>query len=227
MVFLTVGQIVRLQQMYEEDGREGKVYKTRVADIDQEHVYLEIPIAEDGGKPLYSFHESEFVVMYMDANSNNYYFRSKIVGRKEGNIPLILIPIPPADEIIKTQKRVFFRVKANIDLAVRLQTKDRNFHIVTKSVDLGGGGISFLSPLEYEFRNKDQLKMWAVIVYKNNSIKRFIFDTEVVRVHPPEENSRHQIISVKFVNLRESDSALIIRYCFDRQIELHKKHEEV
>ncbi len=217
-----IGQTVRMQQLI-DDEKLNHVYKTRVADINQNLLTLELPIREDGGKPMYLPIETEFIVTYMDQNSNSYHFRTKLVERKAENIPLILVTLPASDEIIKTQKRGFFRVEANIDIAVSLNRPDRNYHLITKTVDIGGGGISFKAPLEYKFEIGDRLQLWCVINMKNNSIKRIAFGGEVVRIHLPYENSRKQIISVKFIDLKESDNLTIIQYCFERQIELHKK----
>lgn len=225
MSMLSIGQIIRMQ-VIDAEGKQGLTYKTRVADIDSNYIYIEVPITDEG-RPLYAIKDTEFVVTYLDSNHNNYHFTTKIAGHRTENVPLLMFAIPNPDDIQKIQKRGFFRVKANLDLAVKLNDKNRNYHIVTKTVDIGGGGISFLAPLDKTFVKEDRLKMWCVLSSKNIPLKRLTFETEVVRVHPVEENSKHQMISVKFVDLRESESEAIIKYCFDRQIELYKKHEEV
>lgn len=224
MTLPNIGQVIRMQQMIEGDEKSELVYKTRVADVNPRHLTLELPIAEHNGKNMYAPIDTQFIVTYMDQNGNNYHFPTKLVARKEENIPLILVTTPDYDEIIKTQKRGFFRVEANLDIAVTLKRPDRNYHMITKTVDIGGGGISFASPLEYQFETGDPLQLWCVVTMKNN-IKRITFSGEVVRVHLPDENSKKQIISVKFIDLKENDNMSIIRYCFDRQIELRKKQE--
>ncbi len=220
---LSIGQIIHLEQV-DSEGKQGKTYKTRVADIDSKYLYIEIPISEDG-RQLYAVKGTDFIVSYMDINNNSYHFNTRISGHKEENIPLLLIAIPNRNEIQKVQKRGFFRVRAKLDVAVKLSNDKRNYHIVTKTVDVGGGGISFLVPLDKSFVLQDRLNMWCVLSSKSMPLKRMSFQTEVVRVHPVEENSKHQMISVKFIDMREGDYEAIMKYCFERQIELYKKHD--
>lgn len=218
-----IGQVIRMQQLIEDDTKVDRIYKTRVADINQDYITMELPIAEHNGTPMYLPIDTQFMVTYMDQNGNNFHFRTKLLARKEENIPLILVTTPNSDDILKSQKRGFFRVEANLDIAVSLNRSDRRYHIITKTVDIGGGGISFMSPLEFKFEIGDQLQLWCVVNLNNNQIKRITFSGEVVRVHLPDRDIKKQMISIKFMDLKESDNVSIIRYCFERQIELHKK----
>lgn len=213
-----IGQTIRMELKSEDEEKSKLTYKTRVADVHDDFLTLELPLLEKSGRPLYSSLGTEFLVTYMDSNNNTYHFHSKLLGRKEENIPLIMISLPPVQEIIKSQKRGFFRVEANLDIAVRLIDQERNYHIVTKTIDIGGGGISFQTPLEHPFHEGDLVKMWCVLAIKDKEISRVILDGEIVRIHPLEVNDKLQIISIRFVNLKDRENQLILRYCFNRQI---------
>lgn len=211
-----------MQQLIDEEGTADLVYKTRVADIQADRLILELPIAEDNGKPLYLPVGTEFMVTYIDHNNNHYHFKTTLVEKLDHQIPFIVTTLPNPDEIIKTQKRGFFRVEASLDLAVMLKLPDRQYHLITKTDDIGGGGLSFSTPLQYRFEVGDRLQLWCIIVFKEQQIKRIFFDGEVVRVVQPDNKLQKQQISIKFTTLKDKDSMSIMRYCFERQIEMHK-----
>jgi c-di-GMP-binding flagellar brake protein YcgR len=49
------------------------------------------------------------------------------------------------------------------------------------------------------------------------------FTGQVIRVIPPYDEGFPQIISVQFVTIKSNEQQYLIRYCFERQIELRKR----
>lgn len=221
MSLFSVGQVFRITKVEEVPIPE--VFKSRVADLDHQYLYIEIPLSEKTGCKMSVDFDSVYSISFLDQNRNSYQFYTKLLRYKRDNVLLITIEIPKQEDIVKDQKRGFLRVNANLDLAVQLRTFDRSIHIVTKTVDISGGGLSFFSSTEYVFLPNDPLQLWLVIGNKEKGIKRFAISGEVVRLQQPDISKPEQIISVKFINMKESDNLAIIRYCFDRQIELNKK----
>lgn len=221
MSLFSVGQVMRVTKV--EDVPVTEVFKTRVADLDKRYLYIEIPISESSGRRMSVDFDSVYSISFVDQNRNSYQFYSKILRYKKDNVLLLTIQIPKQADIVKDQKRGYLRVNSNLDIAVQLRTFDRNIHIVTKTMDISGGGLSFLASTDQVFKPGDHLQLWLVIGNKEKGIKRFAMNAEVVRLHQPDLTKPEQIVSVKFINMQEKDSVAIIRYCFDRQIELNKK----
>lgn len=223
MSFPSIGQVVRLQPIVPDEDIANKIYKTRVADIRDQHILFELPIEVANGRPLNLAKGTEFYFTYINLDGTQYRFRGALLGRVEENIPLILVKLPAKHEIEKSQRRSFLRVDAYLDLAVKLDAPDRIYHLVTQTTDISGGGLSFTCSPSYLFKEGDKLKLWLVIPTKDQGIARLVLDGEVVRVEIYDEVKKTRLVSVKFILIKDRDHQLLMRYCFERQLELYKK----
>jgi c-di-GMP-binding flagellar brake protein YcgR len=224
MFLPSVGQVVKLKPIVTDEAKANKMYKSRLADIQLPNLlYFELPLDEETGKPGFFPEGTEFFFSYVHPDGNHYHFRSRIVGRKYENVPLILVAVPDQETIEKTQRRSFLRVDAHLDLAVKTNSPSREYHFVTRTVDISGGGLSFTCNPNYILKVGDPMKLWCVLPEKHGGMNHLAFDGEVVRVNSHEEPEMPQWVSVKFVSIRDVDRQKIIRYCFERQIELYKK----
>jgi c-di-GMP-binding flagellar brake protein YcgR len=192
--------------------------RSRVADMDDKNIYIEIPIDEKSRR-LYRAKEGEkFQTFFFTQDGVKHLFTSSVTGFRKDSISLVALRKPELEEITKDQRRSFLRVEANLELAVRLGEK---LQIVAITEDVGGGGISFTCEQKWPIVPNAILSCWLLLSYKGGSVAHSRFDGEVVRVLPTGQD-RH-LIMMRFQDIADSDQQKIIRYCFERQLDKRKE----
>lgn len=66
----------------------------------------------------------------------SYSFNTEVLGRKSGNVQMILLACPPAEEFIKIQRREYVRVETPVDIAVEHDGQKLQF----AAEDISAGG---------------------------------------------------------------------------------------
>jgi c-di-GMP-binding flagellar brake protein YcgR len=216
-----VGQTVYLNLVSDSD--ETGSFKTRIADLQGDIASIEMPISEKTGRigrfPIHSVCN----VWYLGEDGACYEFRVEIVGRRDEQIPLLLIKMPPKEHVKRTQRRNYLRVKTSVDMAVKTEDKVRNYHFLARTNELSGGGLSFACEEKYRFKAGDRLHIWLSLPNKTGSVAHAFAVMEIVRCRQAMEPGKPQLISGKFVRITESDRAKIVRACYERQLELRNK----
>lgn len=214
-----VNQTMFIQTSGDANEDQASLLRSRLADMDESSLYIEIPLEEKSGRYHRAHPGDEFKVIYYTAEGVKHQFSTTVNGfRKEESIPLIEIRKPQPDEIKKEQRRNFLRVEAQLEIAVRIGDKMR---FVALTEDVGGGGISFRCERKWPIKPNVKLHCWLLIPYRSGSIAHAQFDGEVIRVMEAEPN--HYIVMIRFVDIAESDQQKVIRYCFERQLDFRKE----
>jgi len=191
--------------------------RSRVADMDASNLFIEIPFDEKSRR-LYRVQPGERLqVYYFTQEGVKHLFSTSVSGFRKEAVSLVSIRKPDPDEITKDQRRSFLRVETNLELAVRLGDKLR-FVAVTE--DIGGGGASFQCERKWPIEPNVFLSCWLLLSYKSGSIAHAKFEGEVVRVMPLETD--RNLVMMRFSEISEPDQQKIIRYCFERQLDLRK-----
>ena len=86
--------------------------------------------------------------------------------------------------------------------------------------DISAGGIALNLPNKPSFHEKDTLSLVIVLPFMNNEIKYIRVDATVVRIW---EKSGRTIASLKFGDVRVDDQQRIVRFSFERQLEMRNK----
>nr|WP_306220228.1 flagellar brake domain-containing protein [Cohnella sp. WQ 127256] len=207
------------QTMYiqTETGSEPATLRSRVADEDNQNIYIEIPFNEKSRSLYRAQLGEEFQFYYFTQDGVKHLFTSTVTGFRKETVSLVAIRKPSLEEITKEQRRSFLRVEANLELAVKFGDK-LGFVAVTE--DLGGGGVSFTCERRWPISQNDVLSCWLLLNYKGGSVAHANFEGEVVRVLPT-ETDKH-LIMMRFQDIGESDQQKIVRYCFERQLDMRK-----
>ncbi|MEK8127427.1 flagellar brake domain-containing protein [Paenibacillus filicis] len=213
-----VNQILHIQvnSIDEEEARQE--YKSRIADISDGHISMEIPINEASGRLKRLYPGDELSIYFLTDGGVKNYFSSSVLGFNDDVIRLVQIRKPEPASITKVQRRNFLRVPAELDIAIRLSD---NYQFVAMTDDVGGGGISLLCEGFIPVRNGLTVGSWLLLPFKNGTIEHVPFKSEIVRVKPL-ETGRQQVM-LRFVEIAESDRQKVIRYCFERQFDFRKK----
>jgi len=157
------------------------------------------------------------LVYYFTQDGVKHLFNSSVQGFRKEAVSLVAIRKPDPEQITKDQRRSYLRVETNLEIGVKLGDKLR-FVAVTE--DLGGGGASFLCERRWPIEPNVTLSCWLLLSYRGGSISHAKFEGEVVRVLPVEPDKN--LVMLRFADITESDQQKIIRYCFERQLELRR-----
>lgn len=214
-----VNQMLYYQIASSDEAESVIEYRSRIADEDENSLHIEYPLSEKTGRMKRLFLGDELSVYFMSSDGVKHYFDSHVLGFKEdGPLRLVRIIKPDPKTMTKVQRRSFLRMPAILDLAVELST---NARFVCQTDDVGGGGISFICDRKWQLISGEPIKCWLLIPYRNGSIEHVPFQAEIVRVNEL-ETGRLQAMT-KFIEINDSDRGKIIRYCFEKQLELRNR----
>lgn len=193
-------------------------HTTRVEDITDEYVFLQ--------RPTHNFEPVRFsrgmrvelamTVTQPTAVSGRYRTETTVSGVLWKPLPLLRLQLPSQWE--RSQLREFFRVP--VDLPVRARTlpaEDKGGWFTARARDLSGGGCQLVLPTmlaEGQLIEMD-LTLPEAVLRLQGRIQRIDRD--------PHMGGEHIIAGIKFVDIEEKQREQLIRYGFERQIELRKK----
>ncbi|QTH44826.1 flagellar brake domain-containing protein [Cohnella sp. LGH] len=211
-----INQMMYIQTESEPDS-ESVTLRSRVADVDDRNIYIEIPLNEKNRRLYRTSVGEQLLVYYFTQDGVKHLFNSSVQGFRKEAVSLVAIRKPDPEQITKDQRRSYLRVETNLEIGVKLGDKLR-FVAVTE--DLGGGGASFLCERRWPIEPNVTLSCWLLLSYRGGSISHAKFEGEVVRVLPVEPDKN--LVMLRFADITESDQQKIIRYCFERQLELRR-----
>ncbi|ANE47986.1 glycosyl transferase [Paenibacillus swuensis] len=213
-----INQILHIQVASVDEDEARQEYKTRVSDLQEHHISIEVPIHEGTGRLKKLYVGDELSIVFITDGGIKHYFNSYVLGFREDTIRQVIIKKPELESITQIQRRTFLRITAQLEIAVRLSEQVR---FVALTDDVGGGGISFICDPQWPLKFGDRLQCWLLVPYKSNTAEHANFISEVVRIKTLETG--RQLVMLKFIEIAEMDRQRIIRYCFERQIDFRKK----
>ncbi len=213
-----LNQMLYYQIASSDDEEAAIVYKSRIADEHENDWLIEVPINERTGGYKRLFLGDELATSFISDDGIKNYFDSHVIGFVEDTIRLVKIRKPEPSRITKVQRRSFLRVAAELELAVKLPDQVR---FLSLTDDVGGGGVSFICDGKWQLAAGQALECWLLIPYKNGSIEHSFFQGEIVRVVELESGKKQAM--VKFANIHDFERQKIIRYCFEKQLDLRNK----
>ncbi|MBZ4672677.1 flagellar brake domain-containing protein [Deferribacterales bacterium Es71-Z0220] len=192
------------------------IYDSRIEDIHNDKMKITIPSQK--GIPFPLSPGSKLEVSFITP-MGRFSFNSEVIGRTRENIPLLEIVYP---EFLRRQElRRFFRVEARLKIKFRTIDyieKDGAPEMIKKEYDgiikdISGGGIRLTSDIQLEQGQAIELDMSEAIGTKFDIIAR------VVHIYNNDDKSE---VGVEFITIKETDRDKIIKYVFQRQIELKR-----
>lgn len=210
-----IGQVITLQVAAVDEQEASRRLRSRIANEQGREFWIETPIDEDGRMRV--LHEGDALsISYMSAGAT-FYFNTHVTGRKQENgIRFFTIEKPLTADITRVQRRNFLRVDADLDVAVRMAGNKR-FLAVTQ--DISGGGLSMITREPVRLHAEDMLDCWVLIPYRNGSIEHVPLTGAIVRTKSAENGL---LIMLRFTEIMETDRQKIVRFCFEKQLELRK-----
>lgn len=196
----------------------GMEYKSRITDVEDDSILMEVPIQEKTGQLKRLHMGDELSVYFLTDGGVKNFFNTYVLGFKEDVVRMVRIRRPEPESIGKVQRRSFLRVNAGLEVAVQTE---HNIRFVTRTEDVGGGGISFYNDADKVIREGDTLSCWVVVPYKNGNLEHVPFKGSVVRIQQLDNGRR--IVMLKFEEITDMERQKLIRYCFERQFDFRNR----
>ncbi|TDF99322.1 flagellar brake protein [Paenibacillus piri] len=214
----TVNQILYIQVNSIDEEEAKQEHKSRIADVNQGYISMEVPLNEKTGRLKRLYVGDELSAYYITEGGVKNYFTSSVLGFSDDVIRLVMIKKPEPETITKVQRRNFLRVPAELEIAVKF-SEQLQFTALTD--DVGGGGISFICDGYIPLAAQQTVSCWLLANYRNGQIEHIPFKGELVRIKPLETGK--QQVMMRFAEISDKDRQKIIRYCFERQLEFRKR----
>jgi c-di-GMP-binding flagellar brake protein YcgR len=212
---LKIGTSLTLEPTYTE-----KVEKFRCKIVEQENniLYIDYPINTITNKTAFLLDGSQFRVTFISEDKNSFAFNTEVLGRKMGNIPMIMLSCPPADEIVKVQRREFVRVQTSADIAV--EYNNQFYQFVTE--DISAGGLAIRLKEKVPFSEGEFVNLTIVLPYMNEDIRYVQTTAEVIRIF---EKDQMRLASLQLTEIDDIHKQFIVRFCFERQLLIRRMNE--
>ena len=200
------------------------ILKTRIAEVNNQHICIELPINERTGKMERIPIGRNVILFFQTKDHGEFMFPTTIIDEKKDNIDLLVLSLPSPDKIKKAQRRGFLRVPASIETSFRIIGNTQKDWILVKTLDISGGGMQIVVPSTIRLREGLGITGWISIPFtQEEKVEHVPYEADIVRIITPEENAKNHWISLKFTNITEVSRAKIIRYSYQRQVQLRKK----
>ena len=210
---IKIGTMLILEPTYTE-----RVERFRCKVVEQKDgvIYIDYPINTITKKTAFLIDGAQFRVTFNDESKQSFAFNTEVLGRKKGNIPMIMLTCPPDEEFIKIQRREFVRVETPVDVAVEY---DNRFTQLVAD-DISAGGVLLALQGAVNFKIGDEVRLTIVLPYTNKEIRYVQTDALVVTTF---ERNNRTLASVQFTDTDDIDKQYVVRFCFERQLQIRKK----
>ena len=192
------------------------LYDSRIEDIMKDEIRITIPTLK--GVPFPVYQNMEVEISFIN-EKGRFSFKTKVLGRIIDKIPLIQVKKP--DIIVRKELRKYFRVGARL----KIRFRSINYKITDGQPDIqrtehsaiikdiSGGGFRFVTDAEITVGQAIELFEIEGIDVKSDIICR------VVSIY---NNTDKTEAGAEYVSIKELDRDKIVKYVFQRQIELRK-----
>lgn len=190
-------------------------YKSRVADLDDEFIYADVPVHQGTGREMDVHVDTMLVVEYAASDNDVYQYTSPILGLSYIPTPAVRLTHPlKSPDLTRIQRREYFRV--SLDAPVKLTCERTGETHTAQAVDISGGGLAVRTrePVDIQFR--DRVAIDVTLPYTGYRLQ---VRCQVVRV---EEEGRGRTVSMQFVEIPERVRDQVVRYTFMRQRALRR-----
>lgn len=210
---LKIGTLLTLEPIYTERVEK---FRCRIVEQKDNIIFIDYPVNIRTNKTVFLVDGAQFRVTFSTDSKENYAFNTEVLGRKGGNVQMIMLSCPPKENFLKIQRREYVRIETPVDVAIEFNKQVYQF--VAEDISAGGTAIHIKSPVE--FKDGDLVKTIIVLPFSNGDICYVETDAIIVRIF---ERDDIQIASVRFTDTDDVDQQHIVRFCFERQLLYRKK----
>ncbi|GEN53894.1 flagellar brake protein [Halobacillus faecis] len=189
-------------------------YKCKLVDFEGSNIYIDYPVHTKTGRTGFFLNGTQFQASFVGQDQSVYWFKTEVMAREKRNIPVIGLFFPGLEELNRVQRRKYVRVEASVDAAV--ERNSGSFPTITN--DISGGGV-MLKQSPFEKLTEEEKIGLTLVLPMNTGETHYVFAKgQVIRVIPAKD-SQPERVSVEFIDIHEKDRQMIIKYCFERQMQ--------
>lgn len=137
---LQIGDAITIE--YVNENKEVKTAKSKVLENNNDDICINYPSDQETGRTIYLNQETEITVFFFDENQIPYKCTSNVIGKRKEDIPMIVVSIPPKEEMIRLQRREYLRV----DTMVKAPIMQNGEAFDTFIVNMSAGGVAIVVP---------------------------------------------------------------------------------
>ncbi|MCH1624768.1 flagellar brake protein [Ferdinandcohnia quinoae] len=215
---LKIGDTINLEPIYNPSGEK---YKCRLVERIDNKLYIDYPINEETGKTVYLLNGTQLKAFFIENNTSVYFFDTTVLGRVKQSIPMIVISYPEDESLFRIQRRQYVRVETPVDVAIEsIQNEFNPFVSITH--DISAGGASLILPTKVDVEPGTVIKTLFVLPSLSEDNQYITLNSKVIRKVEGKKGERNKI-STQFIDTTENEQQLLIRFCFERQLEMKKR----
>lgn len=197
-----------------------ETYKAMVVEIEDGGLFIDYPVNVETGKIAFLPDGMQLEITITDSEQMVHIFDSEVLGRIRARIPMIQLLLPPENTFIRIQRRQFVRLDVSVDAAVHPEKNEFSpFKTITEDISAGGAAIRL--PRNIEIKGTSNVKIWLCLPLKSGEIHYLCLKGRITRFN--EQYKGKNILSVQFFETTDTDTQLIMRFIFEKQMELKKR----
>ncbi|WP_017728058.1 flagellar brake protein [Halalkalibacterium ligniniphilum] len=222
---IEIGSTIFLELNDKSEG-ENKVLRFRCRLVDREDgtLMIDYPINQETKKPGFFYDGTQFRVWFIGKDDVMYAFDTEILGRKKSDIPMLILNDPGNENYIRIQRRNYVRVEATADVAVHPIDGASFTPFRTVTLDLSGGGAAIVIPVGVKMPHEGKVNCWFALHLQSGETAFVQALCKIIRIFRPRPEARERA-SLQFEEIEPASQQKMIRYCFERQLQLKRKNE--
>ena len=216
-IMLKIGHLLLLEQKY---STEKETYKCMIVEVKNGTFFIDYPVDTKTGKVAFLIDGTQLKATYSDDEKGTFLFETEVLNKVKGNIPMIQLLLPPEETFIKIQRRQFVRIETRVDLAIHaVEGEFVPFRAVTDDLSAGGAAIHLHKNIT--LNGASFVDIWLALPLNSEEIFYLKLRSKVIRLMELENGLK--ILSVQFISPTKTDTQTIMRFIFEKQVELKKR----
>lgn len=210
---LTIGMTIILEKSQLD---QPETYRCKLMDVRDGILYIDYPVNIYTNRIDYLINGTNFRGTFVGKDQNTYLFNTEIQGRVRENIPLLLLDYPGDEYLEKIQRREYVRV--SLSTKVNVQPINNEFTPFTAlTTDISAGGAAIIVPQNLKIDTHTNLILQFTFEMRNREVCELPIQVQVKRIVEVLNNRKK--VSVEFTEITEAERQILLRYCFERQLE--------
>lgn len=210
---LTIGMTIILEKSQLD---QPETYRCKLMDVRDGILYIDYPVNIYTNRIDYLINGTNFRGTFVGKDQNTYLFNTEIQGRVRENIPLLLLNYPGDAYLEKIQRREYVRV--SLSTKVNVQPINNEFIPFTAlTTDISAGGAAIIVPQNLKIDTRTNLMLQFTFGMRNREVYELPIQVQVKRIVEVLNNRKK--VSVEFNDITEAERQILLRYCFERQLE--------
>ncbi len=218
-VMLTIGNVLLLEPRNTVDAQK---YKCRLVERKGDMLYIDYPINIETHKTAFLLDGTQLKAVFVYGQSA-YSFNTEITGRLKQTIPMMKLHFPGAEYVMKIQRRQFVRIETGVDVAIHpLNREFEPFTARTEDISAGGMLVQVRANTDLKLEQGMKIKTVIVLQMQSSEIHYLHLKSRIIRMNEKEQTNFFKY-SIQFEEVSPFERQQLLRFTFERQLELKKK----